>query len=177
MQIARAALLLIALCFSAGYLPAQSSAEASATMPDAGVTVQSVKPPPLGNSTSSGRSSSDDRFAAPVSSRKGAGSLLIAPSGPPPDEVNRKKFEENAGKDAGKILFRSDPSGASIFLNHLLVGNTPLLLFLAPGKYEVEMRGARQDSGHRVVAVTPKRTQKIVIDLNQRYPSSVSLRW
>src|SRR5215472_7901638 len=42
-------------------------------------------------------------------------------TGPPPDEVNRKQFEQNAGPRAGKLLFRSAPSGADIFLNDLLV--------------------------------------------------------
>ena len=176
MQIERVALLLIALGAVAGYLPAQTGGEASATMSNAGVAAQVIRSPSFTFSSSGSpkRHSSGSSFAA---SRKGAPVLLVAPSGPPPDEANRKIFEENAGKDAGKVLFRSVPSGASVFLNHRLVGNTPLLLFLAPAKYDVEMRGARQASGHGVLAVTPKRSQTVVIDMSQRYPSSVSLRW
>jgi hypothetical protein len=177
MQVARAALLLIALGASAGYLSAQRAGGAAATMSSAGIAAQATRSPSFSDSGSANRHGSRSSFAAPVPPQKGASALLIAPSGPPPDEANRKKFEENAGKDAGKILFRSVPNGASIFLNHMLVGNTPLLLFLAPGKYDVEMRGARQESGHRVLAITAKQSQTMDIDMSQRYPSSVSLHW
>ena len=177
MQIGRAAVLLISLGASAGYLPAQGTAEASATMSHAGVSARVAKAPSFADSPSRTRGRSGIGVGRAASSRKGASDSLIAPSGPPPDEVNRKKFEENAGKDAGRVLIRSVPSGASIFLNHMLVGKAPLLLFLAPGKYDIEMRGERQQSGHRVLAVIAKQTQTVVIDMNQRYPSSVSLRW
>lgn len=176
MQTARVALLLVTLGSLAGYLSAQTGGEASATMSNAGVTAQATKSQSFtfSGSESRNRHSAGGSFGK---NRKGASGLLTAPSGPPPDEVNRKIFEENAGKDAGKVLFRSVPSGASIFLDHRFVGKTPLLLFLAPAKYEVEMRGARQASGHRVLTVASKRSQAMVIDMNQRYPSSVSLRW
>lgn len=117
------------------------------------------------------------RQVTPTSSKQKGSGNLIAPSGPPRDEVNRRHFERYAGKEAGRVLFRSVPTGASIFVNHLLVGQTPLLMFLAPGKYEVRMRGARQESGHRTVGVMSNETQTVLINLRQRYPSSVSLRW
>jgi hypothetical protein len=102
---------------------------------------------------------------------------LASTTGPAPDEMNRRHFEDNAGRQAGKLLFRSVPAGAEIFINDFLVGRTPMLIFIAPGEYKVNMRGPRQESGQRVVGVTPKQTQTITIDLNQRYPGSVSLRW
>ncbi|MBZ5501967.1 MAG: PEGA domain-containing protein [Acidobacteriia bacterium] len=101
---------------------------------------------------------------------------LMTRTGPPREEVNRKDFEENAGEKAGKLLLRSVPSGAEIFVNDLLVGKTPLLMVLAPGKYKIDMRGPRQESGHRTVGVMPKETETVVIDLNQRYPASISIR-
>lgn len=146
-------------------------------MSNAGVAAQTDESPSFADPAPSSRRKSGIGSAARASSRKGSSGPLVAPSGPTPDEVNRKKFEEHAGRDAGKVLFRSVPSGASVFVNHMLVGDTPLLLFLAPGKYEVAMRGVRQESGQRVLAVTPKQTQTVVIDLNQRYPSGVSLKW
>jgi PEGA domain len=170
----RVGVLLVGLVASAAYLRAQGTAEASATMAGAGVAARPAQAPSFADSPSRRSGTGDTKVA---SSRKRTSNSLIVPSGPPPDEVNRKKFEENAGKDAGRVLIRSVPSGASIFLNHMLVGNAPLLLFLAPGKYDVEMRGERQQSGHRILAVIAKQTQTVVIDMNRRYPSRVSLRW
>jgi PEGA domain len=101
---------------------------------------------------------------------------ILERGGLPPDEVNRKEFEDNSGERGGKLLLRSGPSGADIFINDLFVGRTPLLIMLAPGPYKIDMRGARDDSGHANVAVMPKATRTVEIDLKQRYPSSISLR-
>jgi len=68
---------------------------------------------------------------------------LTASSGPAPEETNRRVLESHAGKDAGKVLLRATPVEAQIWVNGQIVGKTPLLLVLAPGKYEIEMRGAR----------------------------------
>jgi len=99
---------------------------------------------------------------------------VMARTGPSPEEINRKGFEDNAGQTAGKLLLRSVPSGADIFVNDLLVGHTPLLMVIAPGKYEIEMRGPRQESGHSTAGVMPKETETVVINLNQRYPAKIS---
>ena len=115
--------------------------------------------------------------ALPPSSAKQISSPhLFERNGPPPDEVNRKNFEDNAGEKGGKLFLRSVPSGADIFVNDLLVGRTPLIMVMAAGPYKIEMRGARDDSGHATVGVMPKETRTVEIDLKQRYPSSISLR-
>jgi PEGA domain len=101
---------------------------------------------------------------------------LAARTGPPPDEVNRKDFEANAGTDACKLLLRSVPTGAEVFINDRLVGRTPLLILMAPGKYTIDMRGSHQESGHSAVGLMPKQTLTIAIDLKQRYPTSISIR-
>lgn len=101
---------------------------------------------------------------------------MLERSGPPPDEVNRKEFEANAGVNAGKLFLRSVPTGADVFVDGLLVGKTPLLMVIAPGPYKIEMRGSRDDSGHANVGVMPKETRAVTIELKQRYPSSISLR-
>lgn len=119
----------------------------------------------------------DASVAWPVSPNQHRSGALIAPAGPPPDEINRKHFEQTAGPNAGEVLFRSVPSGAAVFIDDMLVGNTPVLIFLAPGRYDVGMRGSRQQSGHRALTVTPKETQMVRIDLSQQYPSRVSLHW
>ena len=116
---------------------------------------------------------------------------LAARTGPPPDEANRKDFEANAGTDACKLLLRSVPTEAEVFINDRLVGRTPLLMLLAPGKYTIDMRGSHQESGHKTVGLMPKQTLtiavdlkflsvsrkiRIVVDLKQLYPTSISIR-
>jgi len=140
---------------------AQAVAESALTTSDAATAAQSPNPPSL-------------KMASPA--KESASPHLTARTGPPPDEVNRKDFEDNAGVGAGKLLLRSVPSGAEIFINDLVVGRTPLLMVIAPGKYRIDMRGPRQESGHSIIGVMAKETQTVVINLNQRYPRSISIR-
>lgn len=175
--------MLLFVLFGIAALPAraQTAAEtagASMNSTAAAQTARAVKDSAsVGHDFSASILNPPTRQVMPTSSKQKGSGNLIAPSGPPRDEINRRHFERHAGKDAGKVLFRSVPSGASIFVNHLLVGHTPLLMFIAPGKYEVEMRGTRQETGHRTLGVMPKETQKLTIDLHPRYPASVSIRW
>jgi PEGA domain len=113
---------------------------------------------------------------AASSTKQNASPHILAPDGPPPDVVNRKEFEDNAGDKAGKLLLRSVPTGADVFVNNLLVGQTPILIVIAPGAYKVEMRGGRDESGKASVGVMPKETSTVAIELKQRYPSNISLR-
>jgi hypothetical protein len=71
---------------------------------------------------------------------------------------------------------RSTPSGAMVFVNAAFVGRTPLLLSVAPGKYQVEMRGDRDDSAERTIGVLPRDTQKVTMILGTRYPNRISIR-
>lgn len=100
---------------------------------------------------------------------------LVAPAGPPQDELNRRDLEGNAGTNAGKLLLRSVPSEAQIFINGLFVGQTPLLISVAPGKYKIEMRGPRLELGHSMEVVMPKEVHATLLNLSQRYPSSVAM--
>ena len=90
--------------------------------------------------------------------------------------ANRQGLEERAGEDAGKLLLRSWPARAQVWVDGRVVGRTPLLLILAPGHYQVVMRGARMDSAHAQVDVPPEETQEIVFFLVSRYPAQVRLR-
>lgn len=101
---------------------------------------------------------------------------IVAPDGPPPEEVNRKALEENAGPDAGKLLLRSTPGGAQVFINGAYVGKAPMLLIVPPGKYTVEMRGARAETGSKIVGLLANQTQTVAMTLKQLYPSSVSMK-
>jgi len=170
---------------------AQDSAEAAAvTSSSSGVaaSVAKVSPAKLldqaaaeaAAATSSSGVAASGAKAAPIRDinpqQQGSSTHLLARQGPPPDETNRKAFEESAGKNAGKLLMRSTPTGAQIFVNGRLVGRAPLLMILAPGKYKVEMRGQRQDYGQRTVGLLPNETQDIALTLSPLYPIRVSTR-
>ena len=99
---------------------------------------------------------------------------LIASSGPPPQETNVREFQVQAGKDAGKVLLRATPNQAQIWVNGKIVGKTPLLLVLAPGKYDIEMRGARGETGKSTVALLPRETRELVVKLHSLYPARVN---
>ena len=101
---------------------------------------------------------------------------LPARNGEPVDVKNRRELEKQAGKDAGKLLVRSDPAKASVWIDGKLVGDTPILLVLAPGQYKVELRGSRLESAQDRVDLLPGETREIVIKLEQRYPAQVRLR-
>src|SRR5262249_11584832 len=98
---------------------------------------------------------------------------LIASAGPPPQEVNVREFQEKAGKDASKVLLRATPAATQIWVNGKIVGKTPLLLVLAPGKYEVEMRGVRGERGKSTLALLRHGTSEVLVRLHSLYPARV----
>lgn len=71
---------------------------------------------------------------------------------------------------------RSFPDRAQVFVDGAYVGRTPLLLIVAPGKYNIEMRGQREATGKRTVELAAKETQEIALTLTPRYPSHVATR-
>ncbi len=73
-------------------------------------------------------------------------------------------------------MLHSVPTGAQIFVNGFYVGRAPLLLLLAPEKYNLEMRGQRQDIGQRTISLKPAETQEIVVTLAPKYPGKVTIR-
>jgi PEGA domain len=138
---------------------AQDATEAAATTANSGVAANAAK-------SATGTSAT---AAQPVSH------LVVLP-GPPVDEVNRKALEEHTGPDAGKLMLHSVPTGAQIYINGLLVGRTPLLLVVTPGKYKIEMRGQRQEYGKRSIGLLPNETQDIIVTLASLYPTRISTR-
>jgi hypothetical protein len=100
---------------------------------------------------------------------------LVIPTGPPPEVVNRKALEQSAGEDASKLLLRSTPSTAQVWVGGAFVGNTPLLLIVAPGKYEVEVRGQRLESAKQTVALLPRETREVTFKMAVLYPTTVSI--
>ncbi|HLW83954.1 MAG TPA: PEGA domain-containing protein [Candidatus Sulfotelmatobacter sp.] len=157
----RIAVLAVLVGAGAWSLHAQAVAEAAAATSNSSMAAQTMKVPP-------------PKLASPAKDNKSA--YMIARSGPSEEEINRKDLEDNAGPNAGKLLLRSVPTGADIFINGRLVGKTPLLMVVAPGKYKIAMRGSRQDEGQKLIGLMPKETQTVVITLKERYPSSIVIR-
>ena len=93
-----------------------------------------------------------------------------------PDEENRKALEQRAGQDAAKVLLQSTPSEARAYVDGAIVGRTPLLLILPPGKYKVEMRGQREEFGERLIELPANETQRIVLNLVPHFPTGYSLQ-
>jgi hypothetical protein len=159
--ICKAVFLLGLFGLSIQVLQAQAIAESAVLNSHSSITAQSTKPRSFPTATPTKQSKSP---------------YITEHPGPSKAEVNRKDFEDNAGEKAAKMLLRSVPSGASIFINGLSVGQTPLLMVIAPGKYKVDMVGPRQQSGHSTVGIMPKETQTVLINLKERYPTSVLIR-
>ena len=138
---------------------------AGATSVSAGVT-SSVKPPVIPKFPGTGAGSS--------ASASSSSPHLIASAGPPAEETNRKSLEASAGKDAGKLLLRATPVEGQIWVNGKIVGKTPMLLVLSPGKYQIEMRGSRGQTGKRSIDLLPHETRELAVKLDALYPARVT---
>ena len=92
--------------------------------------------------------------------------------------ANRRALEQRAGKDAAKISLKSAPAKAIVRIDGKPVGQTPLLLSLAPGDYKIEMEGPRMESGKQQLKVSPNETCEIEVPLSAapRYPSHIELQ-
>src|SRR5579859_6232001 len=159
-----AALLCVAF---AGRCSAQAVVEAAGVTSVAGSVGSAIKPV-FPNVTIPGAAGGS------AGSSSGSTTHLIATSAPPPQETNVRDFQMHAGKDAGKVLLRAAPVEAQIWVNGKIVGKTPMLLVLAPGKYKVEMRGARGETGESTVDLLPRETRELQVKLHQLYPGRVT---
>ncbi len=112
---------------------------------------------------------------SPPAVRSDKSTHLPLPKDPTPDLTNRRALEGRAGKDAGKLLLRSVPSDAGVWIDGLFVGKTPLMLVLAPGNYRLEMRGARMEFGEQRIPLRPRENRVLVMNLTPRYPARVHL--
>ena len=149
-------LLILVGCAAAG---AQAVAEAAAT-----------------SSVSSGASAQAGTVILPQKTNLGAQNTsphLVVPSGPPAEVINRQALEKRAGKNACKLLLRSTPTGAQVWIDGAFVGDTPLLLLVPPGKYQIQMKGQRLEYAKQVVSLLPRVTQEVALTLAVRYPLRV----
>jgi hypothetical protein len=114
---------------------------------------------------------------APATSPKAADfAHLPARAGEAVQDGNRRALESHAGKDAAKLMLRSVPSRAQVRVGGKLVGQTPLLLVLAPGTYKLSLDGERMSSAEKRVDLLPHETREVVVPLESRYPTRVQLR-
>jgi len=90
---------------------------------------------------------------------------------------NRRALEAKAGKNAAKLMLRSQPGGAWVFIDGKGVGKAPLLLILAPGVYRLEMLIPQRESSLKQVDLLPKETREVLLTLAPRYPNHVELSW
>jgi|ERR1700730_10854157 len=101
---------------------------------------------------------------------------LNASSNPKTATLNRQVLERQAGRDAGKLLLRSEPPGAQVWIDGLFIGKTPVLLLLAPGRHRIEIQGPRQKFASRVLELLPRETSDVAMKLTVRYPTNVIVR-
>jgi hypothetical protein len=104
--------------------------------------------------------------------------LAAPPVSVAPDAANRKALEKRAGKDAAKLTLKSVPSKASVRIDGKAVGQTPLLLTLAPGNYKIEMTGPRMEVGIKQVELRPQEARELELPLSAapQYPTQIWLR-
>jgi hypothetical protein len=140
-------------------LSAQSAAEAAGAASLAGTAAASAKPMTMPSVIPS---------PAPQSSPH-----IVTSTNAPSVETNRQALESKGGPDAARLLLRSAPSQAQVWVDAKPVGTTPLLLIVAPGKYKIEFRGPRQEHGQREVALLSRETREVAVKLEPLYPTRV----
>lgn len=88
---------------------------------------------------------------------------------------NRKLLEDQAGKNASKLMLRSTPTHADVKIDGKPVGKTPILLVLSPGQYNVAMNGPRMDHAEQQIDLLPNETREFLLPLKQLYPTTVKI--
>ena len=162
---------LLTVCLLASILNspsrAQSAAESAGASSVASATTASQPSQPKPSASATSPNVGGDTTTKPQH--------VAAPSGPPPEVLNRQALEQHAGKNACKLLLRSTPSAAQVYVDGAFVGQSPLLLIVSPGKYQIEMRGRRLESGERAVDLLPRETREVALSLTSRYPTRVAV--
>ena len=94
-----------------------------------------------------------------------------------PQDANRRALEQGAGKEAAKLTLKSAPAKAMVRIDGKPIGQTPLLISLAPGVYKIEMEGPRMEFGKQQLNLGPNETREIELPLSAapRYPSHIEL--
>jgi hypothetical protein len=153
--------LLVAAC-----LAATPSAHAQAAVEYGGAT-----------SVSAGAVSSKPQVFTPGGGGPVNHSLFLAkPKGTPPEEINREWFAKQAGKEGGQLAIDATPPRTSVWVDGKFVGKAPLTLTLAAGKHHLSLLGPRQEHAERDVNIVTGKNDRLTIQLQETYPSSVAIR-
>lgn len=99
---------------------------------------------------------------------------IVASSNAASVETNRRMLETKAGKEAARLLIRSSPSQAQVWIEEKPVGTTPLLLIVPAGKYMIALRGTRQENAVQEIALLPREIRELTVKLELRYPTHVA---
>ena len=102
----------------------------------------------------------------------------VTDTAPNPQDANRRALEQSAGQNAAKLTLKSVPAKAVVRIDGKPVGQTPLLVSLAPGTYRIEMEGPRMEFGQQQLNLGAKETQEIELRLSTppRYPTHIDLQ-
>jgi len=102
----------------------------------------------------------------------------VTDTAPNPQEANRRALEQNAGQNAATLTLKSVPAKAVVRIDGKPVGQTPLLISLAPGTYRVEMEGPHMEFGKQQLNLGANETQEIELRLAKppRYPTHIDLQ-
>jgi hypothetical protein len=167
--------LLVAGLLSAALAPsllAQAAAEAASTTAVSSSAAANAKPMNMPKNLPSANAGS-----AATAANSGHGTsphIVAASSNAQAVESNRRALESKAGMDAARLLIRSNPSRAQVWIDDKPVGTTPLLLIVPAGKYQIELRGTREEIAKQEVALLPKETREVAVKLELRYPTRVT---
>jgi hypothetical protein len=167
---ARFLLRLLAMCLLASILNSPSRAQSAAESAGASSVASATTASQPNQPKPSGSTASRNVAGEPTKPQH-----VAAPSGPPPQVLNRQALEQHAGKNACKLLLRSTPNAAQIYVDGAFVGESPLLLIVSPGKYQIEMRGRRLEFGERAIDLLPRETREVALSLTSRYPTRVTV--
>ena len=116
-------------------------------------------------------------FSPPKSEKKGASVHLLVPmnfSAEPGTRPARAEGTETK-EEMGSLLLRSVPTGAQIWIDGKLMGTTPLLLILAPDRYNIEVLGKRLERAKKGVYLRANDRQQLMFSPSPRYPRRVRL--
>ncbi len=130
----------------------------------------------LGNKIGSALSSGTKTASAGASRKRAA--VVDDDTEYNPADANRRALEQRAGQDAAKLSFKSVPANAVVRIDGQPVGETPLLMSLAPGTYQIEMEGPRMEFGKQQLTLGTKEAREIDLHLSPapRYPAHITLQ-
>lgn len=114
-------------------------------------------------------------FNPQAASQPNRSSFLAKPTGPAPDVANRNWLEQQAGENGARLSVHTEPPQTSVWIDGKYVGHTPFSLALPAGKHHLSFLGPRQEEGQRDVEITKGQNKTVSVDLNETYPTSISI--